>query len=547
MQIPQPSPPDQGLNTINAENLAQHIQKLSSDEFEGRLPGSKGEERTLDYLVRHFTDLGLSPGDPSGSYLQKVPLVGITLSTEPQLTLSTGPKKFTLQSSAQFVAWTKRVVEKASIQDSDLIFVGYGVVAPEFNWDDYKDADVTGKTVVMLINDPPVPDPDDASKLDETVFAGKAMTYYGRWTYKYEMAAQKGARGCLLIHETGPAGYPWEVVSGSWSGEQFDLITPDKNLSRCAVEGWLTYQEASKLFQLGGHDLEALKKAAVNRDFTPLPLGVKASLSIENKLRTIDSYNVIAKLEGSHPELKEEYVIYLAHWDHLGRDPNRKGDQIYNGAVDNATGTAGLVAIAKGFTRLETPPRRSLLFLAVTAEEQGLLGSRYYGENSLYPLERTVAAINMDAMNVLGPTHDVTVIGLGNSSLDDVVDAVAREQGRSVRPDPEPEKGFFYRSDHFNFAKQGIPSLFVDPGVDYVGRPEGWGLKLREEYTRQHYHKPSDEYDPTWDLSGLVEDLHLLFEVGYRVANQDRYPEWNLGTEFRAKRERMLQEANLGQ
>jgi len=539
----QPSPPDAGLDTINADNLAQHIQTLASDEFEGRLPGSKGEELTIEYLTDQFTQLGLSPGNPSGSYLQPVPLVGITLTNDPHLTLSSPSGTTTLDSSGQFIAWTKRVVEEASISDSDLVFVGYGVVAPEFDWNDYKDLDVAGKTVIMLVNDPPVPDPDDPSMLDQNTFGGRAMTYYGRWTYKFEQAARMGAAGCLVIHETGPAGYPWEVVSGSWSGEQFDLVTPDKNLSRCAVEGWLTSEEATKLFARSGHDLESLKQSAVTRKSTPVPLNVKASIALENELRTIDSSNLLAKLEGSDPNLKDEYVIYMGHWDHLGKDESLDGDQIYNGAVDNASGIASLLELARAFARQETRPRRSLLFLATTAEESGLLGSRYYGENPLYPLAQTLAAINMDAMNVLGPTRDITVVGLGNSTLDEILQEAAQIQGRTVRPDPEPEKGFFYRSDHFSLAKQGIPSLYTDPGVDYIDKPEDWGLKLREEYTNNRYHKPADEYDPSWDLSGMVEDLRLLFRVGYQIANQDTYPEWKFGTEFRALREQQLNAA----
>ncbi|MFQ5930622.1 MAG: M28 family metallopeptidase, partial [Acidobacteriota bacterium] len=397
------------------------------------------------------------------------------------------------------------------------------------------------------VNDPPVPTPTDPSQLDENMFGGKAMTYYGRWTYKYEIAAEKGAEGCFIVHETGPAGYPWEVVKGGWSGEQFDLVAPDKNLSRCAVEGWLTYEKAKELFQLAGHDLEALKEAAARRDFKPVPLGLKASLSVKNTLRPISSKNVVAKLEGGDPNLRDQYVVYMAHWDHLGKNPTLKDDQIYNGARDNASGTAGLLEIAEAFTKLERPPRRSLLFLASTAEEQGLLGSRYYAEKSLYPLTRTVAVINMDILNVLGKTKDVIIIGMGNSTLDDAVEAAAREQGRTVRPDPEPEKGFYYRSDHFSFAKQGVPALYVHRGVDYVGKPEGWGLQMREEYTSEYYHKPSDEFDSNWDLSGAVEDLQLLLQVGYLVANEEKYPEWSPGTEFKARREQMLKESRVGQ
>ncbi len=545
--IKQPSPPEAGLKSLSAENLARHIQTLASDEFEGRLPGSRGEELTITYLADQFKKFGLQPGNPDGSYFQNVPLVGITADPHMQLTFNKGSQRIAFHYGDEFMAWTKRVVEETGIDHSEVVFVGYGVVAPEFDWDDYKGLDVKGKTLIMLVNDPPIPDPHDPSKLDEKMFGGKAMTYYGRWTYKYEIAAQKGAAACFIIHETGPAGYPWEVVSGSWSGEQFDLVAPDKNMSRCAVEGWLTIESARKLFRWAGQDLDALKKKAISRQFRPVPLGIQATISITNQLRTVDSHNVIAKLEGSDARLKDEIVVYMAHWDHLGRDPSLKGDQIYNGAVDNASGVAGLLELAEAFAQLETPPRRSILFLAVTAEEQGLLGSRYYAEHPVYPLVKTVAAINMDGLNVLGRTRDITIIGYGNSTLDDLVQAVAREQGRVVRPDPEPEKGFFYRSDHFNFAKQGVPALYTDPGVDYIGRPAGWGLRMREKYTAENYHKPSDEYDPHWDLSGAIEDLHLLFEVGYRVANEDAYPQWKPGTEFKAKRERMLKEAGIRQ
>ncbi len=543
MTIHPPSSPDAGLRSIGKKNLARHIQQLASDVFEGRLPGSPGETHTTGYLVEQFKSLGLAPGGPEGSYLQKVPLIGITAASALHLLLDTGAQQLSLCSGQEFVAWSKHAVKSTSINDSDVVFAGYGVVAPEYDWDDYKDVDVKDKTLIVLVNDPPVPDPDDPSKLDEKTFNGRAMTYYGRWTYKLEEAARRGARACFIVHETGAAGYPWGVVQDSFSGEQFDLVTNGE--PSCALEGWLTEESARGLFQLGGQELETLKKAALSRDFRPVPLGVKGSLSVGNTFRRVDSHNVVAKLEGSDPRLKEQYVVYLAHWDHLGKKTTSDGEQIYNGAVDNASGTAALLEMARGFAQLETPPRRSLLFLAVTGEEQGLLGSRYYSENPLYPIVHTVAAINMDGMNVLGPTQDVTVTGLGNTTLEDLVEAVCKEQGRVVRPDPEPEKGLFYRSDHFSFAKQGVPALSLDSGVDYLEKPEGWGLKVREEYTRKHYHKPSDQYDPTWDLSGLVQDLQLLFQVGYRAANDDRYPAWKPGSEFEARRRKMLKEAGL--
>jgi Zn-dependent M28 family amino/carboxypeptidase len=371
------------------------------------------------------------------------------------------------------------------------------------------------------------------------------MTYYGRWTYKFEIAAAKGAAGALIVHETGPAGYPWAVVEGSNTTEQFSLLSPDKGHSRCAVEGWITEQKARALLTDAGQDFDALHKAALSPDFEPVPLGMNASLTLHSTIRNIESHNVVAKLEGSDPSLKNQYIIYTAHWDHLGVGKPVNGDNIYHGAVDNASGVAGLLELARAFKDVQPRPRRSILFLSVTAEEKGLLGSQYYSEHPLYPLRDTLAEINMDGLNVHGLTRDLTVIGLGNSTLDDYVRQVAAEQGRTVRPDPEPEKGFYFRSDHFNFAKQGVPALDPDSGVDYIGRPEGWGLKQLDEFTANDYHKPSDQVKPDWDLSGAVQDLQLYFSVGYRVADASNFPEWSPDSEFRAKREAMLK--NSGQ
>ena len=523
---------------INQGRLLARIRVLSSDEFEGRAPASEGETRTVSFIEKEFKDSGLKPGNPDGTYIQKVPLIGITADPNMQLTLTDAitKKRRTLNYGSDFMAWTKREVPMVSM-NSDLIFVGYGVVAPEFQWDDYKGVDVSGKVLVMFVNDPPVP--------DESVFGGKAMTYYGRWTYKFEIAAQKGAAGCLIIHETGPAGYPWAVVEGSNRGEQFDLLHKDKGMSRAAVEAWITFDQAQALFATAGKDLLAMKKAAVERTFTPVPLGVNASLTIRNKMRTIESNNVIGKLDGGDPKLRDEYLVYMAHWDHLGVDEGLNGDKIYNGAKDNASGIAALLELADAYTKVQPPPRRSILFLAVTAEEQGLLGSQYYAEHPLHPLEKTAAAINMDALNVLGRTKDIVVIGLGNSSLDDYVKQVAAAQGRVVKTDQEPEKGFYYRSDHFNFAKQGVPALDPDEGTEFVGKPESWGIEMRKKYTEEDYHKPSDEVKPYWDLSGMVEDLQLLFSVGYRVANAEQFPTWIPGTEFKAKRDAMLKAAQM--
>jgi Zn-dependent M28 family amino/carboxypeptidase len=391
----------------------------------------------------------------------------------------------------------------------------------------------------MLVNDPPVRDPSNPGELDAKTFGGRAMTYYGRWTYKYEIGAQKGAAGVLLIHETEPAGYPFDVVQ-SKVAEQFDLVTPDKNMGRVSIEGWITLDQGRHLLKMAGKDFDTLKRQAATRDFKPVPLDVRASMSLRNKLRTVDSKNVIAKLEGRDPKLKDEYVIYTAHWDHLGVGPAVNGDTIYNGAKDNASGTAGIIEIAHAFTRLAARPKRSILFLSVTAEEQGLLGSQYYSVTPLYPLSKTLANINLDGLNVHGRTKDLTLIGYGASDLDDYARDAAGEQGRVIRGDAEPEKGFYYRSDHFNFAKMGVPALDPDEGIEYIGKPAEFGEKVRNDYTEHDYHKPTDVVKPDWDLSGTREDLKVFFAVGYRVADADKYPEWRPGSEFKAIRDASL-------
>jgi len=522
------------LPAIDLDALLAHTKVLSSDEFEGRAPGTKGEDLAVNYLADQFKKVGLKPGNTDGTYFQKVPLVGITPAPAP-LVFAKGAQHQTLKWKDDVVAWTKHVADSASIDNSELVFVGYGVVAPEFDWDDYKGVDVKGKTLVMLVNDPPVPDPAHADQLDAKTFGGKAMTYYGRWTYKYEIGAQKGAAGVLIIHETGPAGYGFNVIQGK-TGEQFDLVTPDKNMGRAAIEGWISLDSAKTLLKNAGQDFDALKKKAATREFKPVPLGVTASMTIKNTLRTIDSRNVIAKLEGSDPKLKDEYVVYTAHWDHFGKS----ADGIFHGAEDDGLGCAALIVMANAFTKLPAPPKRSILFLAVTAEEQGLLGSQYYSVTPIYPLAKTVADINMDSWNTHGRTKDMTLVGFGASELDDYARDAAAEQGRIVHGDAEPEKGFYYRSDHFNFAKQGIPALDPDGGVDYIGKPPEYAEQTRKEWNEKRYHTPLDVVLPDWDLNGVREDLRVLFAVGQRVAMADKFPEWKAGNEFRAKREQML-------
>ncbi len=537
-----PSAPAAGLASFSADRLLSHIRTLSSDEFEGRGPGSKGEQLTIKYLEDQFRAAGLDPGNPDGTYLQNVPLVGITPDKGMKLTIAGHGQTLAPKFENDFVAWSKRVTETSSL-DADLVFVGYGIQAPEFQWDDFKGVDAKGKVLVVLVNDPPVPDPNDPAKLDPKVFGGIAMTYYGRWTYKFEKAAEMGAAGCIIIHQTDRAGYPWEVVRDSWSGAQFDLATPDKNMGRLAMESWITSDFATKLFHAAGQDLDKLIQAAAKRDFQPVPLGMHVKLTIHNSLQTLDSHNVIAKLTGSDPKLKDTYVIYTAHWDHFGIGPEVNGDKIYHGAVDNASGTAALLEMARAYKALGTPPLRTILFLSVTAEEQGLLGSQYYAEHPLYPLARTVVDINMDGMNVNGLTSDIVQIGRGASTLDDIAEAAAKEQGRVVKLDPEPEKGFYYRSDHFEFAKNGVPAFDPDEGVDFVGKPAGWGLEQRRKYTEERYHKPADKIQPDWDLTGAVRDCQLYFLVGYKVANDPHMPEWHPGAEFKAIRDASLRAA----
>lgn len=526
------APADGGATPdFSGERLLRDINTMASDSFLGRAPGGEGEARTVAFLEGEFRSMGLLPGNPDGTYFQNVPLVGITADPAMALTVEGRGQMMPLRYRDQFVAWTRHVADSVRLDNSELVFVGYGVRAPEFAWDDFKGADLRGKTLVVLVNDPPLP--------DTTQFGGRAMTYYGRWTYKYEQAAALGAAGMLIVHETEPAGYPWAVVQGM-GGEKFDLVTADRNLGRATMEGWIHLDAARSLFEAAGQNFDALKAQALTREFTPVPLGLTASVAIRNTLRTLDSRNVLAVVPGSDPVLKDEYVVYTAHWDHFGVGDPVDGDSIYNGALDNASGTAALLELARAFQALSEKPRRSILFLAVTAEEQGLLGSEYYARNPLYPLARTLANINIDGLNMDGPTSDIVAIGLGASELDDYLRAAAAEQGRTVKPDPESEKGYYYRSDHFNFAKVGVPALYTDTGVEFEGQPADYGLRKRQEYVAERYHKPSDHVLPTWVAGGALQDIALYFTVGFRVAQADRFPEWAPGNEFRAAREASL-------
>jgi len=516
------------LASIDADEFLRDVKILSSDEFEGRAPASRGEEKTIHFLQEEFRKLGLKPGNGE-SYLQEVPMVEIAADPGFELVIKdkTISDKFTY--GDEFVAWTLRVVDKSSLADSEMVFVGYGIVAPEYNWNDYEGLDVRGKTVVILVNDP------GYATEDPELFNGRSMTYYGRWTYKYEEAARQGAAGALIIHETEPAAYPWSVVKNGWTSPQFNLVTEDNNLSRCSVEGWLHLDTARKIFERAGLNYDEIKQTALKRDFKAIPLGLKVSITLKNSIRYQKSNNVIAVIPGT--DLADEYIIYTAHWDHFGINPSLEGDQIFNGALDNATGTAALIELAEAFLKLESKPRRSIAFMAVTGEEQGLLGSDYYATHPIYPLTKTVAAINMDALNIWGKMKDITVIGYGSSELDEYVEQAAAEQGRRVRPDPSPERGSIFRSDHFSFAKQGVPVIYTSPGVDHIEHGEKWGREKIDKYIAENYHKPSDEYDPGWDLSGTVDDLRLLFRVGYRLSMESTFPNWHEGSEFKAIRD----------
>jgi Zn-dependent M28 family amino/carboxypeptidase len=523
------------LDAITPDGLLAHIKILASDEFEGRAPGTKGEELSVKYITDQFKQVGLKPGNPDGTYTQEVPLVGIK--SQPKMSFAVGDKMIDLKYPDDFVASSARLEPEIKIHNSDVVFVGYGIVAPEYGWDDYKDIDVRGKTILTLINDPPIPDPKDSAKFDDKMFKGKAMTYYGRWTYKHEIAAKKGAAAAVIIHETEPAAYPYTVVKTSWAKENYEIDAPDKNSEAVKARAWITLDAAKKLLADCGQDFDALKKSAVTKQFRPVALDAKANIDIQQQLRSFKSHNVIGKLDGSDSKLRDEYLTYTAHWDHLGRRSELQGDQIFNGAIDNASGVAAVIQLAAAFMKLNPPPKRSVLFMATTAEEAGLLGARFYAEHPLYPLEKTLADINIDTVNPWGKTRDIEDLSENNSTLDGLLAVAARRNDRVMTPNSQPEKGRFYRADHFEFSKRGVPALYTGGGKDLVGKPAGFGQQKKDDYTAHHYHQVSDEVNPEWDLSGAVQDIQLLFEVGYQVANGDEFPEWKPGSEFKEKRD----------
>ena len=517
-QMPVASNFDSVYNNISDADIREPLKVLSSDEFEGRLPTTEGEKKTIEYLVSEFTKAGLKPGN-GDSFLQKVALMEIT--ADPDMTMTIGDNNFAYKE--QMVASSKREQSSVSLEDSELVFVGYGVNAPEYDWNDYEGLDVEGKTVVMLINDPGFENPESGK------FQGTTMTYYGRWSYKYEEASRQGAAGAIIVHETAPASYGWSVVANSWSGPQYGLVSADKGASRVAVEGWLTLDAAKKVFADAGLDFDQEKANAMQGPYNKA-MDINASVTVNNTFKKSESNNVIATLPGA--EFPDEHIIYTAHWDHLGKDESKEGDQIYNGAHDNATGTAAILAMAKAYSELTPAPKRSVSFLVVTAEEQGLLGSKYYASNPVIPIENTVANINMDAMNVLGKTKNVAVVGMGKSEMEDYLEAAAAKQGRTLTQEDRPEAGYYYRSDHFSFAKQGVPALYAEGGNEPADEETAKYRKRMNVIVTGCYHQVCDQYRDDWDLSGIVQDTQMLFDVGVGVANAEAWPKWNEASEF---------------
>ncbi|HEX7254001.1 MAG TPA: M20/M25/M40 family metallo-hydrolase, partial [Thermoanaerobaculia bacterium] len=513
--------------SITPELIRSHIRILASDLFEGRGPSTRGDQLAEEYIATEMEGMGLAPGAPGGGWVQRVPLVGITPKVPDTITVHSAAQSETFRYRDDFMAFSGVQKDRAEVSDAEIVFVGYGIVAPEYRWDDFKDVDVKGKVLLVMNNDP---------ENDPNLFAGKTRLWYGRWDYKYLMAARKGAAGVIIIHTTHSAGYGWQVVQTSWAGQQFEL--PDDGSPRLQVKMWATEDACRKIASLGGQDLDRLRAAAEKRDFRPVPLGVRVSIGLTSAIATTQSGNVIGKREGSDPKLSGEAVIYTAHFDHFGIKVGAKpgADAIYNGALDNASGVAAVLAVARAFAQLPAAPKRTVYFALVTAEEQGLLGSQYLAAHPPVPPGAIVANINIDGINWFGRTKDVTLVGMGKSSIDNDVVALAKEQGRTVTGDPFPDRGTFYRSDQFNFAKIGVPAAYLKTGIEVIGKPPGWGREQIEAYERNDYHQPSDELRDNWEFAGAVEDTQLAFRLGMRVANAVAAPVWKKGDEFEAAR-----------
>ncbi|MEO5891971.1 MAG: M28 family metallopeptidase [Ferruginibacter sp.] len=517
------------LSAFSADSLGAHIATLSGDDFMGRKPFSEGETKTINYLQDQFKSVGLEPGN-GNSYLEEVPMVKITTKGAPAMQVQSAKGNFDLKGPDDYVIWTDGTDSVVSFNNDELVFAGYGVVAPEYNWNDYAGLDVKGKIVLVLVNDP------GFNAGDSSLFKGKTMTYYGRWTYKFEEAAKQGAKGCLIVHNTVAAAYPFKVVQNNWNTSRLHLDDRGKNKKYSDIIGWVTTETSKKLLAAAGQDSSLFAKAD-KPGFKGVPLNIKLTTSIQVKTAYNKSNNVIGKITGS--KYPDETIIYTAHWDHLGiGTPNEKGDSIYNGALDNASATAGLLELARAFKKSDSIPERTIIFLSVTAEEQGLWGSAYYAQNPVYPINKTVANINMDGLNWYGKTRDVIVIGQGQSALEDMLKEEADKVNRYISFDTHPEAGYYYRSDHFNFAKVGVPALYISSGIDVIGQEKGYGKKQVDDYTKLNYHRPSDEYSAaTWKLDGAIDDLQLLFKVGRRLAFGQQWPAWKTGSEFKAIRE----------
>lgn len=512
--------------TITADLMRDYVRELSDDKYEGRGPGSRGDSSARQYLVAEMEKLGLEPAAADGSWEQTFSLVGLTSDQPLEWNFSNEDESLILEQWDDFIVSSGVQAERAEVTEAELVFVGYAIQAPEYAWDDFKEVDLEGKVLLIMNNDPDW-DPD--------LFEGETRLWYGRWDYKYLSAARQGAAGAIIIHTQPSAGYPFQVVQTSWTGEQFELEAAGE--PRLQVEAWVTEDTARDLVEMAGRDLDALREAADNRDFEPVPLGITTSIDMAVGLNRVETANILGLIPGSDPELSDEVVIYTAHHDHLGiGTPNESGDVIYNGAMDNASGVAQIMAIARALKRLPEAPRRSVLFALVGAEEQGLLGSLYYANNSTFPPGKIAANLNYDGGNIWGHTHDVTYIGLGKTTIDAIVSGIAAEQGRVVKPDQFADRGYFYRSDQFSFAKIGVPAMYLDTGTDFVDRPPDWGREQVDHYTDVNYHQPSDEYDDSWNFDGMIADAVLGFWAGLAIANADEMPQWNEGDEFEAAR-----------